>query len=127
MGEDGRKLRAPKRREANNTVKRHSCPVDNEVHHVVTPRRQRFPTDEDVSAPSTPEADFDLQQIRMLERMAAGRQLGSAPAYTNFKVTAPSDVLGGEVWIAAQRTVVLAGIVFLRPRHSPIICSWSSR
>ena len=90
MGQDDRRLRTPGRRGDVSIGKRHSCPSETEKPDVISPKRQSCPASDDVSTtPDMDTNDFDMQQIRMLERMDACRQLGTAPSYTNFKVTAP--------------------------------------
>ena len=91
MGQDDRKLRTPVRREPNNNNvgKRNSCPTENENAATTTPRRSSCPVADETGNMPTSSEDFDSQQILMLEKLASDRQVGSTPAYTNFKVTAP--------------------------------------
>ena len=75
-------------RETAPTAKRHSCHAESGRRETIFPRRSSCPLIDEFGSPKEKNnEDFDMQQIRMLERMASGRQLGTSPAYTNFKVT----------------------------------------
>ena len=106
MGQDDRKLRTPVRRgKYGNSEKRNSCPAENDNPVNYTSRRSSCPNpDENETIPAQNE-DFDSQQIFMLEKLASARQVGSTPAYTNFKVTAP-PVFSVEKYSAWRKELV---------------------